>query len=282
MTEGMLARDALERKKAWVLRGGCSSHAVVVAGVPGACREVPTGARGLRLGDGSARHAFDGTLSLFGPLRQRRGYWTCGCSKGGRHVLNAGGAVGAGGAGVGRELREGGGAAGPAGRRRGDGEAAGGGRRRREVGLERRRGTVPERRLHPAPRLHVDRLTTTGGVPIVGKHKHPSSVSRPIRGTKRLIESTPGTLRRPRISAGASGASTFGRAPRPSTSVRRFLELPTLPQRPSGRDAKPTGKCSAASSQMPRWKWSMGGGVRRFSARGLRAGLGSHRDSQVS
>ena len=166
MTEGMLARDALERKKAWVLRGGCSSHAVVVAGVPGACREVPTGARGLRLGDGSARHAFDGTLSLFGPLWLRRGYWTCGCSKGGRHVLNAGGAVGAGGAGVGRELREGGGAAGPAGRRRGDGEAAGGGRRRREVGLERRRGTVPERRLHPAPRLHVGvrRFCARGGL----------------------------------------------------------------------------------------------------------------------
>ena len=27
-------------------------------------------------------------LSLFGPLRLRRGYWTCGCSKGGRHVLD--------------------------------------------------------------------------------------------------------------------------------------------------------------------------------------------------
>ena len=125
----------------------------------GACREVPTGARGFRefeldlrgallerrggggfggsvgadaesgvpargaCGSAMVRRGTRSTapLSLFGPLSLRRGYWTCGCSKGGRH-----------------------------------------------------------------------RLTTAGGVPIVGKHKHPSSVSRPIRGTKTLDRKHPG------------------------------------------------------------------------------------------
>ena len=127
MTEGMLARDALERKEAWafleekVLRLLSSSPEFREL-----CREVLGGGRGFRefeldlrgaLLGGAAAAVSEGLsaldaesgapacgacgsamvrrgtrstapLSLLGPLTLRRGYWTCGCSKGGRHVLD--------------------------------------------------------------------------------------------------------------------------------------------------------------------------------------------------
>ena len=127
MTDGMLARDALKRKEEWafleekVRRVLASSPEFREL-----CRETLSGGRGFRefeldlrgglLGGAAAAvseglSALDGEseapacgrcgsamvrrgtrstapLSLLGPLSLRRGYWTCGCSKGGLHVLD--------------------------------------------------------------------------------------------------------------------------------------------------------------------------------------------------
>ena len=127
MTEEMLAWDALKRKEEWAFPEAAVRLLLLSSPeFRELCRGVPTGARGFRefeldlrgalLGGGAAAvseglSALDaesgapacgrcgsamvrrGTrstapLSLLGLLTLRRGCWTCGCSKGGRHVLD--------------------------------------------------------------------------------------------------------------------------------------------------------------------------------------------------
>ena len=127
MTDGMLAREALERKEEWAfLAEEVGRLLASSAEFRGRCRGTLGGGRGFRefeldlrgaLLAGAAAGASEvlseldaefeapacgrcgaamnrrGTraaapLSLLGPLSLRRGYWTCGCSKGGLHVLD--------------------------------------------------------------------------------------------------------------------------------------------------------------------------------------------------
>ena len=127
MTDGMLAREALERKEEWAfLAEEVGRLLASSAEFRGRCRGTLGGGRGFRefeldlrgaLLAGAAAGASEvlseldaefeapacgrcgaamnrrGTraaapLSLLGPLSLRRGYWTCRCSKGGLHVLD--------------------------------------------------------------------------------------------------------------------------------------------------------------------------------------------------
>ena len=127
MTEEMLAQDALERKKAWAfLEAAVRRRLLSSPEFRELCREVLAGGRGFRefeldlrgallggaaagvsenlsaldaesgapacgaCGSAMVRRGTRSTapLSLLGLLTLRRGYWTCGCSKGGRHVLD--------------------------------------------------------------------------------------------------------------------------------------------------------------------------------------------------
>ena len=130
MTERMLAREALERKEKWefprlevgrLVEGSEELGALAAALVAGdgdfgaferggrgallegfaeglsaldAAREAPTcGECGSRMRRRGSRRL--SPVSLFGRLELKRGYWTCDCSKGGTHPLDA--ALGVGG-----------------------------------------------------------------------------------------------------------------------------------------------------------------------------------------
>ena len=160
MTDGMLAREALERKEAWAFLG--DGVRMLLASSPEfrercremlgsgrGCLEFEEDLRGAVLG-GAARGAsevlseLDGELSApscegCGARMHRRG--TRALSLLGRLELKRGRRPAA------VAVRTAAVAGGAAVRVRG-GEAAGGGRGRREVDLEHSRGTVPERRLH--------------------------------------------------------------------------------------------------------------------------------------